>query len=105
MPPSRIGIKGGDLDDMEQLPMADAIGTIETLTVDNLVYSPNSPVVFAVVNFQDGGRLPVELTDTDPEKIKIGDQVEMTFRCLYTADGIHNYFWKAKPVTQAKGKS
>lgn len=105
MPPSRIGIKGGDLDDMEKLPMANAIGTIETMTVDNLVYSPNSPVVFAVVNFKGGGRLPVELTDTDSEKVDIGDQVEMTFRCLYTADGIHNYFWKAKPITKRKGKS
>jgi len=105
MPPSRIGIKGGNVDDMEQLPMADSIGTIETFTVDNLVYSPNSPVVFAVVNFQDGGRLPVELTDADPEKIEIGDRVEMTFRCLYTADGIHNYFWKARPVRREREKS
>jgi hypothetical protein len=22
----------------------------------------------------------------------------MTFRKLYTADGIHDYFWKAKPA-------
>jgi hypothetical protein len=22
----------------------------------------------------------------------------MTFRKLFTADGIHDYFWKAKPV-------
>ena len=22
----------------------------------------------------------------------------MTFRRLFTADGIHNYFWKARPV-------
>ena len=22
----------------------------------------------------------------------------MTFRRLYTAQGVHNYFWKAKPV-------
>jgi hypothetical protein len=22
----------------------------------------------------------------------------MTFRLVYTADGIHNYFWKARPV-------
>jgi hypothetical protein len=25
-------------------------------------------------------------------------RVEMTFRRLYTADGIANYFWKARPV-------
>jgi hydroxymethylglutaryl-CoA synthase len=24
--------------------------------------------------------------------------VEMTFRRLFTAEGVHNYFWKAKPI-------
>ena len=28
----------------------------------------------------------------------IGDRIEMTFRRLFTADGIHNYFWKGRPV-------
>jgi hypothetical protein len=22
----------------------------------------------------------------------------MTFRKLFTADGVHNYFWKARPI-------
>jgi hydroxymethylglutaryl-CoA synthase len=26
--------------------------------------------------------------------------VEMTFRRLFTADGIHDYFWKARPVRE-----
>jgi hydroxymethylglutaryl-CoA synthase len=34
----------------------------------------------------------------DPKALKIGGRVEMTFRRLYTANGIHNYFWKARPV-------
>jgi len=25
--------------------------------------------------------------------------VAMTFRRLYSTDGIHNYFWKARPIT------
>ena len=33
-----------------------------------------------------------------PDAVKIGDRVEMTFRRLFTADGIHDYFWKARPV-------
>ena len=33
-----------------------------------------------------------------PTRCAIGDRVEMTFRRLFTADGIHNYFWKARPV-------
>jgi hydroxymethylglutaryl-CoA synthase len=24
--------------------------------------------------------------------------VEMTFRRVYTAQGVHNYFWKARPI-------
>jgi hydroxymethylglutaryl-CoA synthase len=84
--------------DQEPAPMADAVGTVVTFTVDRLAYSPSPPVVFAVVDFDGGGRLPVELTDVDAEAVTIGDRVEMTFRRLSTADGIHNYFWKARPL-------
>ena len=31
----------------------------------------------------------------------MGDRVEMTFRRLFTASGVHNYFWKA---TDAVGR-
>ena len=77
--------------------MADVAGTLVTFTVDRLAYSPSPPIVFAVVDFDGGGRLPVELTDVAPEEVAIGGRVEMTFRRLSTADGIHNYFWKARP--------
>jgi 3-hydroxy-3-methylglutaryl CoA synthase/uncharacterized OB-fold protein len=79
-------------------PMSEATGTIVTFTIDKLAYSPSPPVVFAVVDFVGGGRLPVELTDVDPDEVAIGARVEMTFRKLFTADGIHNYFWKARLV-------
>jgi uncharacterized OB-fold protein len=55
-------------------------------------------MVAAVVDFDGGGRYPVEMTDMDPGEVKIGMRVEMTFRRLFTADGIHNYFWKARPI-------
>ena len=78
-------------------PMADVRGTVVTFTVDRLSYSLSPPIVFAVVDFDGGGRLPVELTDLEAEAVAIGDRVEMTFRRLATTDGIHNYFWKARP--------
>ncbi len=78
--------------------LADAVGTVTTFTVDRLAYSPSPPVVFAVVDWDGGGRLPVELTDVDAEEVAIGMRVEPTFRRLSTADGIHNYFWKVRPV-------
>ena len=33
-----------------------------------------------------------------PRRSRWASAVEMTFRRLFTADGIHNYFWKARPV-------
>jgi 3-hydroxy-3-methylglutaryl CoA synthase/uncharacterized OB-fold protein len=80
------------------VPMADAVGTIVTFTVDRMAYSPSPPIVFAVVDFDGGGRFPIELTDVRESDVAIGGRVEMTFRKLFTADGIHNYFWKARPV-------
>ena len=98
MPPARVSFDGGNVDDMEPWPMADAQGTIVTFTIDRLVYSPSPPVIFAVVDFDGGGRLPVEVCDVVPDGIAVGARVEMTFRRLNSADGISNYFWKARPV-------
>jgi 3-hydroxy-3-methylglutaryl CoA synthase len=108
LPPSRVSMSGGAVDDMDPIPMADARGTIVTFTVDRLAYSPSPPVVFAVVDFDapggaepgSGGRLPIELTDVDEADVQIGTRVEMTFRRLNSADGIHNYFWKARPLLE-----
>jgi hydroxymethylglutaryl-CoA synthase len=83
------------------VPMADVEGTIATFTVDRIAYSPSPPIVFAVVDFDGGGRLPIELTDAKVEDLSMGDRVEMTFRRLFTSDGIHNYFWKARPVLRS----
>jgi hypothetical protein len=85
----------------EPAPMAEVLGTVATFTVDRLAYSPSPPIVFAVVDFDGGGRLPIELTDVGPDEVSIGTRVEMTFRRLSVADGIINYFWKARPVTGA----
>ncbi len=82
--------------DAAVVPMADTAGTIVTFTIDRLAYSPSPPIVFAVVDFDGGGRLPVELTDVDVDQVRVGVRVELTFRRLFTADDIHNYFWKAR---------
>jgi hydroxymethylglutaryl-CoA synthase len=103
LPPSRVSMEGGAVDDMEPVAMADATGTVVTSTVDRLAYSPSPPIVFAVVDFDGGGRYAVELTDTDADEIRAGVRVEMTFRRLFSADGIHDYFWKARPVRSGGG--
>jgi hydroxymethylglutaryl-CoA synthase len=98
LPPTRVSREGGAQDDMEPAPMSDVAGTVAAFTIDRIAYSPSPPIVFAVVDFDDGGRLPIELCDVEADDLKMGDRVEMTFRKLFTADGIHNYFWKARPI-------
>ena len=35
-----------------------------------------------------------DMTDRDPDAIKVGMPLEMTFRQLYYVGGIYNYWWK-----------
>jgi hydroxymethylglutaryl-CoA synthase len=97
LPPQRVCVKCRARDRMEPYPFADRSARIATFALDRLAYSLNPPTVNVVVDFDGGGRFLCEMTDCEPEKIKIGDEVEMTFRRLFTANGVHNYFWKARP--------
>ncbi len=98
VPPQRVFVKCHAVDRMTPERLADIPATIATFTVDRLAYSLSPPVVAAVIDFEGGGRFQCELTDVDPSAVKIGDRVEMTFRRLFTAGGVHNYFWKARPL-------
>ena len=97
LPPQRVCAKCKAFDKMEPYRFADRTARIATYALDRLAYSLNPPTVNVVLDFEGGGRFLCEMTDCEPDKVAIGDQVEMTFRKLYSADGVHNYFWKARP--------
>jgi len=98
LPPQRVCVRCDAVDQMSPEPFAEVAAHIATFTIDRLTYSLSPPVVAAVVDFEGGGRYDCEMTDVDPESVAIGNRVEMTFRRLSTgANGVHNYFWKARP--------
>jgi hydroxymethylglutaryl-CoA synthase len=101
LPAVRVCVNCKATDRMADVPMADRLGRVATFTIDHLAFSPSPPVINVVVDFDGGGRFSCELTDADPGQVAIGDRVEMTFRRIITAGGIHNYFWKARPVVAA----
>jgi 3-hydroxy-3-methylglutaryl CoA synthase/uncharacterized OB-fold protein len=103
LPPQRVCVKCHAVDRMSPERLSDVPAVIATFTVDRLAYSLSPPVVAAVIDFEGGGRYQCEMTDVDPKAVKIGDRVEMTFRKLYTANGVHNYFWKARPKEGVSG--
>jgi hydroxymethylglutaryl-CoA synthase len=94
----------GHAGDMEPVPLSDTNGSVVTYTVDRLTYSLSPPVIAVVIDFDGGGRFQTELTDSSADDVAIGDRVEMTFRRFFQAsNGIANYFWKARPVTEEVG--
>jgi uncharacterized OB-fold protein len=98
VPPVRVCKSCRAVDRMQRAPLAGRSGRVATFTVDRLAFSPSPPLINVVVDFEGGGRCTVELTDADPDDVQIGTEVAMTFRRLYTSGGVHNYFWKARPV-------
>jgi len=66
--------------------------------MDNLAVSIDPPVVNTIVNLDGGGRVAAIMTDRDVNKISTGMPVELTFRRFHEGQGIHNYFWKCRPI-------
>jgi 3-hydroxy-3-methylglutaryl CoA synthase/uncharacterized OB-fold protein len=96
LPPARVCKHCGATDRMSGAPVAGLRGAVATYTVDHLAYSPSPPVVQAVIDVAGGGRFTCEVADAEPDRIAVGSPVEFTFRRLFTAGDVHNYFWKAR---------
>ncbi|MFI7166250.1 OB-fold domain-containing protein [Rhodococcus erythropolis] len=100
IPIERICIRCHATDTQVHEPLSEKPGKIVTFTVDHLAFSPSPPVVSAVVDFEGGGRMVCEVTDSGDADLAVGTPVAMTFRRLSTSGGIHNYFWKARPAVE-----
>jgi uncharacterized OB-fold protein len=83
-------------------PMEHVHGTVVTFTVDRLAFTPSPPMLVVVVDYDGGGRFRCQLTDATEADAVVGARVEMTFRRTVTASGVHNYFWKARPLREAR---
>jgi uncharacterized OB-fold protein len=85
---------------MEPYRFSDKKGKVFSFTGDLLSYTPNPPAIYAVIDFDGGGRFWFDITDCEPESLKIGTEVKMTFRRRYIDErgGIIAYFWKAVPM-------
>lgn len=95
LPPVRVCRSCGTIDEMDAAPVAGLRGTIVTHTVDHLAYSPSPPMIQAVLDVDGGGRCTIEVTDAEPEQLRVGARVAFTFRRLFTSGGVHDYFWKS----------
>ena len=96
-PMNRVCLKCGKRDKMEELKMARK-GKVFTFTLDYLASGPELPVPRTVIDLEEGGRIFLQMTDCDPQIVKIDTPVELTFRKIHEGGGFKNYYWKSRPV-------
>jgi hydroxymethylglutaryl-CoA synthase len=87
-------------DRFDEVPISEREGEIFTFTLDNLAGRSDDPVVVqAVADIgKEKARFYGMMTDCVPSQVKVGMPVTFTFRRIYDGMGIHNYFWKLKPL-------
>jgi len=97
-PAQRVCVNCTTKDEFEPYRFADKIGKLFTFSHDNLAASIDPPTTICAVDFPEGGRIMCDMTDRDPDEVKVGMPVEMTFRKIGTTGDIHNYWWKCRPL-------
>jgi 3-hydroxy-3-methylglutaryl CoA synthase len=101
-PPQKVCVNPacGAINEMEPYHFSDKKGRLISYTADYLVFSYSPPETYGVIDFDGGGRYWFSITDCEADSLKVGLEVEMTFRKKYVdaPHGIHTYCWKVVPV-------
>ncbi|MEZ2294949.1 3-oxoacyl-[acyl-carrier-protein] synthase III C-terminal domain-containing protein [Variovorax sp. RCC_210] len=80
--------------------LADTPARVMSHTTDFLGYTPDPPFQFGHIDFEGGGRVLMEFTDTDVGELEVGLPLRMVYRVkeFDHQRGFRRYFWKATPV-------
>ncbi len=97
-PRQRICMYCQTKDNFELIRLSDRRGKVFTFSMDQRAMEIVLPKVFTVVDLDEGGRFYSVMTDRDTSKIEVGMPVEMTFRIQLEGSGLHNYFWRVRPI-------
>ncbi len=87
----------GAMGSQVEVPFADQPARLMSFTADRLAYSLSPPSCYGMVEFTQGGRLMMDLTDVDAADLAVGLSLRMTFRikAIDAQRGYTRYFWKA----------
>ncbi len=97
-PPQRVCTRCSAKDNFTKVRLSDKRAKVFTYSMDYLAGTVDVPLVVAVINLDDGGRMLTMMTDRELEEVKIDMPVEMSFRKLRNVGGVHNYYWKTIPI-------
>ncbi len=95
------------VDSQEPQPFSEMAAQLRSFTADRLTYSPSPPAYYGMVQFEEGGRAMLDLTDVAADaQLKVGDPMRMMFRVkdYDNRRGFRRYFWKATPIVSQSSK-
>jgi len=86
-------------DQVKLLPEKVKLYSFSSDTVALIPEVTDPPQGRAIIDFENGARLELEMTDFgDVQNLKVGQPMEMTFRKLERQGDVAAYAWKCKPV-------
>jgi hydroxymethylglutaryl-CoA synthase len=85
-------------EEYDDVPLATQKGRLFTFSMDERAPVDDLPNVLCVVDLEGGARFYGLMTDRDTTKLEIGQEMEFVFRKINDGQGVHNYFWKVRPV-------
>ncbi len=90
-------------DTQQPANLADVPARVMSHTTDFLGYTPDPPFQFGHIDFEGGGRVLMEFTDTDVGELAVGLPLRMVYRVKEFDHnrGFRRYFWKATPTRAA----
>ncbi|MDM0015123.1 3-oxoacyl-[acyl-carrier-protein] synthase III C-terminal domain-containing protein [Variovorax sp. J22P168] len=90
-------------DTQQPTSLAEVPARVMSHTTDFLGYTPDPPFQFGHIDFEGGGRVLMEFTDTDVGELAVGVPLRMVYRVkeFDRNRGFRRYFWKATPTRAA----
>lgn len=98
-PINRVCHNCGAVDEYELVDCSERKPRVVTYTMDLLAGDSVDPIIGQVVaDDENGTRYYTIMTDFRPDEVKVGLQLEFTFRKMNTLANFNNYYWKFKPI-------
>lgn len=98
-PISRVCDNCGSLDEYEEFAAAGQVCKLFTFSIDQYAGRSDDPLLIqAVAEVDNGARVYTIMTDFNQPEVKVGMDVEFTFRRMHELGNFPNYFWKLRPL-------
>lgn len=98
-PSSRVCYGCRSIDTFTEENRTEAKSKLFSFSIDRLAGRSDDPLVYQVTaDDEQGIRFYMNMTDVEEAEVKIGMDMEFTFRKIHNLANLPNYYWKFRPI-------